>query len=297
MMTKKRHVTIALAAYNAASTIQRSIESILNQTYNNYDLYVVDDGSTDDTATKIKSILGNDSRLHFIKLDRNIGTYGVKNLILKYFTRGEFYAHQDADDFSLPERLEKQVNYLQTHPDVHACGTAIDEFFVDMKCRPRIPGEGQIIFDESSVMYHRHNQYPALICKGSLLKLTVAELVRSKIAMNGSIVFRANTVFGLGGFDGKTRVSGDMEFLWRFLFLYNFGNVSEVLYARFFHQDSLTQNSKFGHNSIIRRIYLKKAVDRFQHSKDTLKNSDQVGFKESLVYDYFIPEVNYEIIS
>ena len=117
------HITIALSAYNCEVTIEKAVRSIMEQSYSNFDLYIVDDASTDRTAEIIMKILPEDERLHLIHLEKNSGTYSAKNLVIRDYCHGEFYAHQDGDDFSWKNRLKKQVELLSIPvPQATTCG-------------------------------------------------------------------------------------------------------------------------------------------------------------------------------
>ncbi len=111
--------TVAMPAYNDAAYINEAINSILNQTVSDFELLIIDDGSTDDTPNIIESY--NDKRLRIIHLEQNKGRPFVRNLALDE-AQGEYLVWMDADDISLPHRLEKQAIFLDTHKDVALCG-------------------------------------------------------------------------------------------------------------------------------------------------------------------------------
>jgi len=112
-------ISILLPVYNGELFIKKSIESIINQTYTNWVLQIVDDGSKDNSSTVIESF--KDERIHFIKKN-NTGLGDTLNQMLS-FAKGDFIARQDQDDVSLPSRLEKQVAYMQKNSDVGLVGT------------------------------------------------------------------------------------------------------------------------------------------------------------------------------
>ncbi|HNP17408.1 MAG TPA: glycosyltransferase [Fulvivirga sp.] len=101
-------VSIIIPAYNAESTITKSIQSILNQTYQNIEVIVADDGSTDNTVETVKKLQSKDPRIQLIENKVNRGCYYVRNDALR-LSKGEFIAIQDADDISIPDRIEKQI--------------------------------------------------------------------------------------------------------------------------------------------------------------------------------------------
>jgi len=103
-------VSIAIATYNRAHLLKRAIQSILNQTYQDFEIIVVDDGSTENTEEVVKSF--TDKRIRFIKHKENKGLSATRNTGIKA-ARGKYVAFQDDDDEWLPEKLEKQMNVFK----------------------------------------------------------------------------------------------------------------------------------------------------------------------------------------
>jgi glycosyltransferase involved in cell wall biosynthesis len=99
-------VSVVLPTYNRGRTLRRAIDSILNQSYSNLEVLVVDDGSTDDTALVMAGIA--DPRVHYYPLERNLGASRARNAGLA-LAKGEFIAFQDSDDEWLAGKLERQV--------------------------------------------------------------------------------------------------------------------------------------------------------------------------------------------
>ena len=122
-------ISIILATYNNEKTISTAIKSILNQSYKNFELIVVNDFSNDSTAKKIKSF--KDNRIIYIENESNIGRSQSRNKgILR--AKGDFIAIMDGDDISIPERLEIQLNYLLKNSNVKLVGSNII-FFTEYK--------------------------------------------------------------------------------------------------------------------------------------------------------------------
>jgi len=120
-------VSVVVTNYNRAAYLQECLDSILAQTYRKWELILVDDASTDDSFAAAsgwvqkhqESLRENQVILH--RLPRNTGFAGAINAGF-YLARGEFIAVQDADDYSHILRLERQVRFLQEHPDVELVG-------------------------------------------------------------------------------------------------------------------------------------------------------------------------------
>lgn len=104
-------VSIIVTAYNAKDTIQTCIESLLNQTYTNLEIIIINDNSDDDTLHIIQTLAKQDNRIKWIDLPKNTGTFVAKSIGAMYAT-GEFLTCQDADDFAHPQKIAIQVEPL-----------------------------------------------------------------------------------------------------------------------------------------------------------------------------------------
>ena len=111
-----------MSVYNGERFLRNAIKSILKQTFYDFEFIIVDDGSTDNSFEIIRSYL--DPRIRFMKNDTNIGLSRSLNKGLALST-GQYIARMDCDDISLPQRLEKQTNYLDLHPEIGICGSWI----------------------------------------------------------------------------------------------------------------------------------------------------------------------------
>lgn len=109
-----------MPVYNCEKYVKSAIESILNQTYNNFEFLIINDGSTDNTKSICKSY--NDNRIKFIDNERNKGIIESLNTGIDMAT-GKYIIRMDADDISLPNRFICQYNFMEANPDVIVCGT------------------------------------------------------------------------------------------------------------------------------------------------------------------------------
>ncbi|MEO6522702.1 MAG: glycosyltransferase [Mucilaginibacter sp.] len=126
MEASKPVITVLMPAYNAARYIAEAIESVLLQTFANFELLIVNDGSTDATVDVIKSF--NDTRIVLINRN-NGGVAKALNTGLEY-ARADYIARFDADDICHPKRLEIQYGFMGSNPDYHILGSAAD--YMDM---------------------------------------------------------------------------------------------------------------------------------------------------------------------
>lgn len=113
-------ISVIIPVYNAELYIKESIDSILNQTFTNFELIIVNDASKDDSKKIIASY--TDNRIIFIDNLENKGAANSRNIAIKQ-AKGKYLAIMDSDDISLPNRLEVQYNYLESHNDVLVVGS------------------------------------------------------------------------------------------------------------------------------------------------------------------------------
>lgn len=119
MSSERPLISVVMAVYNGGAYIKNAIDSILRQTYTNLECIVINDGSRDGTQAILKSI--DDHRIVVIENEWNLGLIESLNLGLMH-AKGDFIARMDADDESLPTRLEEQLKKFQQHPEAIAVG-------------------------------------------------------------------------------------------------------------------------------------------------------------------------------
>lgn len=113
-------ISVIMPAYNAEQYIGEAMDSILGQTFGDFEFIILNDCSADGTEEIILSY--DDPRIVYLKNERNLGVAATLNRGLE-MARGEYIARMDADDISLPHRFEKQIAYLDAHPEVAVLGT------------------------------------------------------------------------------------------------------------------------------------------------------------------------------
>ncbi|MFT6127582.1 MAG: glycosyltransferase involved in cell wall biosynthesis [Flavobacteriaceae bacterium] len=119
-MPEKPSITVLMPVYNCEDYVKEAVESIINQTYSNFEFLIIDDASNDNTVSIIKAI--KDSRIVLFEKPKNTGYTESLNYGLS-IAKGEFIARMDADDMSLPERLSKQLTYMESNPETIVCGS------------------------------------------------------------------------------------------------------------------------------------------------------------------------------
>ena len=205
-MVQAGKISILMGIYNCESTLSEAIESILKQTYTNWELILCDDASTDETYAVAEQYASRYPEK--IRLLRN-----KKHSFLAYslnrcleVASGEFVARMDGDDRSLPERFEKQVAFLRKHPEISIVGTAMRRFDDD--------GElGAVI---------RSEEHPDRFTPH-----------RGSVFLHATILGRKEVFDALGGYTvlPRTQRGQDLDLWFRFLDAgYRGANLQEVLY-------------------------------------------------------------------
>ncbi len=122
-------ISVVMATYNTEiKMLQEAVDSILSQTFRDFEFIIIDDGSTDESVSYLNSL--QDERIRLIRNPENMGVTKSLNIGLKA-ARGKYIARMDADDIALPQRFEKQYAYMEAHPDVILCGTRVSYFSDD----------------------------------------------------------------------------------------------------------------------------------------------------------------------
>jgi len=127
-------VSVVMAAYNAGPYLRPAVESVLAQTYRNWELLIVDDGSTDGSVEQVRALY-RDPRIRVLRQD-NKGKPTALNWALREL-KGEFYAIQDADDLSCPNRIERLVEAMRAHPEVAAVYSGHDVILNGRRIAPQ----------------------------------------------------------------------------------------------------------------------------------------------------------------
>ena len=115
-------ISIVMPVYNGAKYLEAAIDSILNQSFKEWELIIINDGSTDNTEALIKNY--TDERIVYLNNSQNLGLAKSFNIGINA-ARGTYIARMDADDMSVNDRLEKELGFLKTHPDIDIVGTAV----------------------------------------------------------------------------------------------------------------------------------------------------------------------------
>lgn len=148
---KSHRISVVMGIYNCASTLSDSIDSLLSQTYSDWELVMCDDASTDDTYEIAKEYAARFENIKVLRNAKNIGLAATLNKCIEHTcTEAEFIARQDGDDISEPTRFAVQVNFLDNHPEyvlVSTAMTCFDEFGSwGVQCKKEKPEIGDFAY-------------------------------------------------------------------------------------------------------------------------------------------------------
>ncbi len=180
-------VSVVLPTYDRAAVIGRSIRSVLGQTYGDFELIVVDDGSTDATLERVASF--HDGRIRCIRLERNRGAAAARNAGIEA-AQGRLLAFQDSDDEWLPEKLDRQVRAFER------CGPDVAVVYSDME---RIHRDGTRV-------YHRS---PAVL-RGRLIDPATGFYQVCNLGIQSAVIRREHLA-AVGDFNEELRALEDLE--------------------------------------------------------------------------------------
>jgi glycosyltransferase EpsE len=197
-------VSIIMGAYNCADFVSKAIDSILAQTYENWEFIICNDCSKDKTIDVLQAYAAKDPRIKVIANEKNMGLAATLNHCLSV-ANGVYVARMDADDESMPNRLEKEASFLEAHPEYAVVGSA------------------RIIFDETGDCGVRQ-------CSGEAKKET---LLTNPPFAHPTIMMRKSAYDQLEGYtvDASTMRAEDLDLWFRFFHAGLRGyNLEEPLY-------------------------------------------------------------------
>ena len=179
-------ITVLMSVYNDAAYLQEAIESILNQTFTDFEFIIFDDASTDGSSDILQQYALQDSRIKLITNQTNRGlgfnlAQGIK------IARSPWIARMDADDIALPNRLELQLNYVQAHPDVAIVGG----------CAIDIDSNGQFVSDRKVPLTHQQ----------------IRKLIWTNPFIHGTVLLNKAAITKVGSYSSKLAKRQDYD-LW-----------------------------------------------------------------------------------
>ncbi len=208
-------VSVLLPVHNAARYLPEAVESILGQSFTDFEFLIIDDGSTDASRAILERYAARDRRISLRSRPNTGLTVALSELL--GLARGELVARMDADDVALPERLTRQVEYLRAHPDVVCIGTAVH----------LIDGAGWLLGDGHPGMDHEEIQRQALAGDCPL--------------NHPSVMMRRAAVEAVGGYRAEFEPAEDLDLWLRLGEVGLLVNLPEVLMKYRQHRESFSE--------------------------------------------------------
>ena len=229
-------ISVILSVYNCDQYVAESINSILNQSFKDFELIIIDDASTDASSEICQFFASTDPRIKFIRNKINLGGCETLNVALKY-ARGKYIARQDNDDWSYPYRLQKQFEFMESNPQVGILG-----------------GNMELINEFGQSIGHRNYHQT----DGEIRK----HIFRYSPFSHPLTIFRKLAMIEYGYYNKKYAPADDYELYFRIGQGYKFANLPITLLKYRILPNSLTNSRtlKMERSTIrVRELYLKSS--------------------------------------
>ncbi len=188
-------VSIVMPAYNCADFLGITLDSVIKQTYRNWELIVVDDCSADKTAELVQDYMAKDERIKYHKLEKNSGAAVARNTAVE-LARGKHMAFLDSDDVWFPEKLTKQISFMEKNNYLFTCTsyTKIDEYGKDLG--RTIGVRKQSNYDD--ILKKNPGNSTVIYNSKVIGKVTIPDIrKRNDYVMWLSVVKKAKTLYGI----------------------------------------------------------------------------------------------------
>jgi glycosyltransferase involved in cell wall biosynthesis len=228
-MTSPPSITVLLAVYNGQQYLRESLDSVLAQTFTDFEFLIIDDGSTDQTLPILREYEKRDPRIRLISRP-NKGLTNTLNEGLS-LARGEFLARMDADDVCLPTRFEKQIAYLREHPECVLLGSRV--LLMDPEGLPI----------REMCMEQMHDQ------------IDTAHLNRGWPVVHPATMMRMSPLNQIGGYRDEFNTLEDLDLFLRLAEVGKLANLPEILLRYRQHFASVTHSKEEKQNQIRQAIY------------------------------------------
>jgi len=242
-------ISVIMPAYNAEIYLHQAIDSILNQTFKNFEFIIIDDASTDSTPKIIDSY--KDPRIHPIQNLFRKGNYPSRNKGMKQ-AKGKYICVMDADDIAFPRRLETQYYYLENHAETSAIGS-------------------NFVFSKPEIKRKLFLSYEELMI----------DLLTNNSFLHPSLMIRSEVVKKQGGYNEKYTYSSDYDFMARLALTYKVENLPNTLMTYRLHESQISQShysEQQAYADEIRQNYQIGFINRYKTNEQQFPDRWTVGF-------------------
>lgn len=227
-------LSVIMSVYNGERYLKEAIESILNQTFKNFEFIIIDDGSTDKSPQILDKYAKKDKRIKLIH-QKNIGLTKSLNKALK-LAQGKYIARIDADDIAYKSRFKKQIRFLEKHPKIGLVGNYVD--VIDEKGK----NIGRLIYPTNDKDIRK-------------------VLIKKNPFCHSTIMFRKEVAEKVGGYNKDFSAAQDYDFWMRISKHYQIANLSEVLGAWRLRKKAITFQKNISQIKANLRIQIKAIKD------------------------------------
>lgn len=267
-MKYKPSISVIMATHSGGPYLPEAINSILNQTFSDFEFIIINDAAKPETAELLNSY--TDPRIKIIVNSENLGLTKSLNKGLS-IAQAEYVARMDADDISLPQRFEVQKKFLDEHPDITVVGSAT------------------IIIDGAG----KESGSKRPVTDPKLLKFYT--MLKNQLT-HSSVMFRKSTILKFNGYDESIKYAQDYD-LWSRLLYKNvlLSNIEQPLLKYRFHQKSITQGTTKGkaYESAMKTVYknISQYIAISQENFDIFSNSFHSNKVSSLTETVIVQKI------
>lgn len=201
------YVSVVMSVYSDnVEYLCSAIDSILDQTYRNYEFIIINDGASNEVREVIDRYEFADSRIKTAENKINLGLTKSLNKAIS-LAQGVYIARMDADDLAIPQRFERQVEFLDTHPDIAMVGTAFEEIVKGIRIKQRLP----LLLDNSEIK---------------------KQIMKFNPFCHASVMVRRDVLRYVGGYDESFKYAQDYDLWLRLSERHKVANLPDVLMLR-----------------------------------------------------------------
>lgn len=252
-------VSVIMPVFNSEKFLSVAIESILNQTFSDFEFIIIDDGSTDQSLKEIKRYGVKDKRIRIINNASNLGICACLNRGLS-LARGKYIVRMDSDDWSYPDRIKKQLFFMESHPNVVICG-------------------GTIRVCDAKLKVINPRRYPA--SDREIRK----KIFRINPFAHPAVMYKKETAIKAGGYNEKLATVEDYDLYFRLGNLGQFANLTSAVLKLRIRYDSISY-SNVGRQTLLHMYVRLKGVTEYGYR---MKLMDAVFFTAGILGVIIIP--------
>lgn len=256
---EKVKISIIIPTYNRSELLVRAVESVLSQAFEDFELIIVDDGSTDNTREMVQKLVKKDSRIKYIYQENSGGAAKPKNVGIKS-SQGDYIAILDSDDEWLPQKLEKQLDVFEKSDNPNLS-------FVT--CNALVIGEKKI--EKYNITKPKNPQREILM--------------RDYLGSGSGMIYKREVFDAVGGFDESLKSGQDWEMRIRLLEKYDFEIVDDYLIKYYLHEDNISKTLGEKRKNDLEHIF-NKYIHYYENDKELLSQKLRYDGTRQMIEGY-----------